>query len=663
MEQVTGWLTRVWGTIVHHFHHMTLGMALWLGFLLLTLVLMILMSTRWGSVKPIWKCVILSVFAHILLGGYAYGTRLIFTGPQQVPSDTISLRLVDNDTPASDAEDTMTSRSQPWDELDLAPRIAPPQEAVARLTPQVQQTTQRRQPEIAPQQTQPQLPDEIQGQVSPVATPPLTAEHSPTAQAHEIRKSQAAAKKIELQRQKREEASTFAVGPESLTAQAARIDPVQDKLSSPDTSRTAPQPLESDAAQRQQRLKELGQLNGTSQAELADALEAERKTTNLSGEDLQWGQPLKTIVPARLASAPLRLADGKPMPELYSGRSPEQRKEAASKFGGSPESEQAVEVALRWLVSAQEPDGSWSSARFGGGQERLVMGHDRKGAGSNADTGITGLSLLALLAAGHSHLEGEHRETVQRGLEYLLRSQAPDGDIAGDARLFARMYCHAMATLAITETLAMTGDQRLQAAVEAAVAYSLKAQHPSRGGWRYRPGDAGDMSQFGWQVLVMKSAELAGIKVPSGSKQLMKQFLEQCTAGQQAGLASYRPGMAPSTTMTAEALVCRHFLDEQVSPATASEASQFLLRDMPGSGPENMYYWYYGTLAMYYTGGSAWDNWNHQLTRTLINSQVQEGEFSGSWNPTGVWAGYGGRVYSTAMATLCLEVYYRYQTR
>ena len=33
---------------------------------------------------------------------------------------------------------------------------------------------------------------------------------------------------------------------------------------------------------------------------------------------------------------------------------------------------------------------------------------------------------------------------------------------------------------------------------------------------------------------------------------------------------------------------------------------------------------------------------------------------AGSWDPDTVWGGYGGRVYTTAMAALCLEVYYRY---
>jgi hypothetical protein len=119
--------------------------------------------------------------------------------------------------------------------------------------------------------------------------------------------------------------------------------------------------------------------------------------------------------------------------------------------------------------------------------------------------------------------------------------------------------------------------------------------------------------------------------------------------------------MVPTAAMTAEALVCRHFLSDDIPEATAREASQFLLRELPGKGPENLYYWYYGTLAMFHTGGSAWENWNHQLTKTLLASHIQEGEFAGSWAPTGIWAGYGGRVYSTAMATLCLEVYYRYR--
>ena len=44
------------------------------------------------------------------------------------------------------------------------------------------------------------------------------------------------------------------------------------------------------------------------------------------------------------------------------------------------------------------------------------------------------------------------------------------------------------------------------------------------------------------------------------------------------------------------------------------------------------------------------------LAGTLVGSQAGDG----SWNSACIWGGYGGKVYTTALATMCLEVYYRY---
>ena len=112
--------------------------------------------------------------------------------------------------------------------------------------------------------------------------------------------------------------------------------------------------------------------------------------------------------------------------------------------------------------------------------------------------------------------------------------------------------------------------------------------------------------------------------------------------------------------MTAEALLCRFLLQEQVDPKTVDEAAQLLLTRRPGTSEFNLYYWYYATLALFHAGGDSWSSWNQNLASTLVGSQISSGQLKGSWDPNGVWCGYGGRVYSTAMATLCLEVYYRY---
>ena len=84
--------------------------------------------------------------------------------------------------------------------------------------------------------------------------------------------------------------------------------------------------------------------------------------------------------------------------------------------------------------------------------------------------------------------------------------------------------------------------------------------------------------------------------------------------------------------------------------------------DEEGKGCD-MYYWYYGSYAMFQMGnkyGNHWKKWNAALKPTLLDNQRQDGDFKGSWNPVGPWGYSGGRVYSTAIGALCLEVYFRY---
>jgi hypothetical protein len=119
------------------------------------------------------------------------------------------------------------------------------------------------------------------------------------------------------------------------------------------------------------------------------------------------------------------------------------------------------------------------------------------------------------------------------------------------------MYCHAMATFALAEAQAMTGDRRFEAAVRKAVDFSIAAQNNSVGGWRYRPGDSGDTSQLGWQIMALASARRAGIDVPDNTWVRVERFLSIVRRGAHGGLASYRPDGPASTSMTAEALYCR----------------------------------------------------------------------------------------------------------
>jgi hypothetical protein len=367
------------------------------------------------------------------------------------------------------------------------------------------------------------------------------------------------------------------------------------------------------------------------------------------------GQPATPLSPADRPTMPVH-----PLPQAYRLRTAENRSQVVQQHGGSPETEAAVKAALDWLAKNQDPDGRWNPRTHGGGVEMNVAGRDRQGAGSRADTGMTGLALLAFLAAGHTHREGGHRKTVNAGLDYLLGIQAADGNLGGDAAVYESMYCHGMATIALAEAFGMTGDPRLEGPVRRATMYTVAAQNPLTGGWRYRPGDPGDTSQMGWQLLALKSAELAGIPVPAEVWRRAGRFLGSVSHGAWQGLAAYRPGEHVSRPMTAEALVCRQFLGVTAGDPSVREAAAYLLGDLPGQSRPNFYYWYYGTLAMYPLQGEAWEKWNQGLQTTLLASQRRTGPLAGSWDPTCVWGCYGGRIYSTALATLSLEVYYRY---
>jgi hypothetical protein len=343
----------------------------------------------------------------------------------------------------------------------------------------------------------------------------------------------------------------------------------------------------------------------------------------------------------------------------YANRYGSAKQRALMQTGGSIETEAAVELAIRFLASGQRRDGAWDPQSSGAGVERAPLGMSRGGAGSKAETAITGLAVLTLLGAGNTHQQGAYADNVYRGLAYLIGSQKPDGSLAGSASVYEATYCHGMAALAMCEAAAMTGDASAMESARRAVAFTTRNQHPSTGGWRYLPGDPGDLSQLGWQAMVLDGARRAGISVDNKHFTGVERFLTSVRAGTEGGLACYRTGEAPSRTMTAEAMSTRLLIGMPTKPGQIAEAEQSMLQQLPGVGQDNYYYWYYATLALHQLQDDSWQVWNTALKRRLLETQQPDG----SWPTDSVWGGYGGRVYTTSMATLCLESYYRHALR
>jgi hypothetical protein len=630
--------------------------VLWLGLTLLIIALIVLMRTRWGQSRPLGKCAVLSLVAHLLLAIYATTVQIVTGSAGRDNSESLWATLVDVD----EAEDV--AQRHPLAQPAVATN-SDPLWSVDSQPPRVETSAQNLEPTAKQpdDQNQSASPSQIEG-----LAPGLTATDMP--RLDKLTGAPPAAESIDA--------------PQPAASAAADVVP---EIASPSPLAVTPSPSNSSVGadtsgdQSAQPTREaglsdpLGAIGLGAQSLAGDgspfrALHAPVPANAASDERTDAASTTSSVDGARSLLVPVKTnnATGEgAVPQIYKDRTAGDRTAIARSRGGSPESEAAVQAALKWLAANQSADGRWDADRFGAGEERNVLGHDRQGAGARADTATTGLALLAFLGAGHTHLKGEYKETVKRGLEHVLGAQAADGNLGGNAELFAFMYSHGIATLSLSEAYAMTRDRRLEPALRAAVAYTVAAQNRTTGGWRYRPSyaapsDAGDTSQLGWQLMALKSAELSGIPIQDHTRAGMLRFLQSVSSGAHGGLASYRPREGATRAMTAEALVCRQFLGMSRDNPAANEAGDYLLADLPSDQSINLYYWYYGTLAMYQLQGEHWRRWNEALQKTLIESQVSVGGQAGSWDPDCIWAGYGGRVYSTAMASLCLEVYYRY---
>jgi hypothetical protein len=314
-------------------------------------------------------------------------------------------------------------------------------------------------------------------------------------------------------------------------------------------------------------------------------------------------------------------------------------------------SEAAVQLGLKWLVRHQEIDGSWSFKTSNEASNAI-----------DSRLGATGLALLAFLGAGNTHKAGVYTRTVREGLIYLVRNMkvtSSGGDLRGGAGHHG-MYSHGICTAALCEAYILTKDRELAYPAQLAIDFIVNAQHQA-GGWRYEPGQAGDLSVTGWQIIALKMGKVAKLKVPTRCIGKAVAFLN---AVQSDGGAQYgydKPGAGPA--MTAIGLLSRMYLgwtDRQTALGKGVEIVGSL-----GPQPNNIYFNYYATQVLHHWGGEEWKKWNAAMREQLVQTQEKEGDAAGSWSPVDDQWGksYGGRLYTTCLSIITLEVYYRHLSR
>ena len=324
--------------------------------------------------------------------------------------------------------------------------------------------------------------------------------------------------------------------------------------------------------------------------------------------------------------------------------------------GGGGDTEQAVDRSLKWIAIHQLPDGGWSfdfkDCPSCGGK---CSGSGRSRAKDR--TGATALALLPFLGRGYTHREGPYKPTIERGIAFLAQRA-----VTGKGKTYdqaGNLYSQGLAGIALSECYAMSQDNRLAAPAQLALNFIMAAQDPVGGGWRYEPRQPGDTSAVGWQIMALKSGNMAFLQVNPLTIKKAVGFLNSVES-QGGARYGYLDNSKPTAGRTAVGLLCRMYLGWKKDNPALQDGVAFLAK----TGPTNdLYYDYYATQIMHHVEGDVWISWNKRMKELILTSQSNKDHEAGSWHAgfdKGHAAEAAGRLYSTSLATMILEVYYRH---
>jgi squalene cyclase len=295
----------------------------------------------------------------------------------------------------------------------------------------------------------------------------------------------------------------------------------------------------------------------------------------------------------------------------------------------TPAMREAVEQGLRYLARSQQANGSYGSDRYG------------------QHVGITALAGIAFMADGHLPRRGQYGQNVERALDFVLASASESGLIAANTS-HGPMYGHGFATLFLGEVYGQTGDPRIRDVLLKAVRLIVRTQN-DQGGWRYRPIPANaDISVTICQVMALRSARNAGVKVPKETIERAVEYVKKCQNDADGGFRYMLSSSGDSAFPRSAAGVATLFYAGVYEGETLMRGLAYLMNN-PG-GPRSRHYYYYGRYyaaqATFLAGGKYWRQWFPKARDELLGRQQADGN----------WQSNFGDDYATAMALITLQV-------
>ena len=295
----------------------------------------------------------------------------------------------------------------------------------------------------------------------------------------------------------------------------------------------------------------------------------------------------------------------------------------------------SIDAGLDFLASRVQPDGSMAS--------------------NYSAVAVSALAGTAFLCNGSAPGRGKYGAEVEKIKNYILSCVHSTSGYISSQTSGGNMYSHGFATMFLAEVLGMTPDPKVEESLRKAVRL-IEYSQGVLGGWRYdpRPSES-DISVTICQVMALRAARNAGIPVDPNVIDKALECVRSC-ANPDGGF-NYIAGMKGGSAFPRSAAgVCiLYYLGEYDAPEVLA-GLKYLSEFVPGTessrmGASHIYYgYYYGTQAMFQAGGDYWNRWYPAVARWLMRQQMKDGSFPYSM----------GSDYATAMASIILQVPYRY---
>jgi hypothetical protein len=313
----------------------------------------------------------------------------------------------------------------------------------------------------------------------------------------------------------------------------------------------------------------------------------------------------------------------------------------------------SVVDALKWLAARQGPHGAWDLDVEDRRRERAA----RAGRTHHRRQRATSLALLAFLAAGQTHKNGEYQQTVTRGLRFLVTQMKSVEEVVDARGPGGEMADHALATLAVCSCRGMTADRELKDLAQQMVNFLVVHQNDKTGGWGRQPGKLDDSETTGWATLAVVAGWRAFCDIPLKTFERVNHYLDAHQTGEAAFYGSKAPGKEPRAT--AHALLFRFWTGTPAADPSLKRGIRYLT-DW-GLSKYDPAHNFFTTMLMFHADESAWKTWSQAMRDHLVTTQIREGSNAGSWYtppPRGTRA--PGRLEQTVLSTVTVAVYYRH---